>query len=485
MMKSNLRVPNFVKHPKRILCGLTVALLSTGLHGQNQTWILGGNATSGNWSISENWDPAGIPDSNSADLTFGAAADSKNIFLGDPAGRTVRSINITADVDNFMTLRTTTTDTNATAADLKLDGGGNGASINVANGADGNLTIGNAGGNVTLADNLSVTNYLSSNASRTLTINRVINETGGNRTLDKFGPGDLTISTASTYSGNVTIHEGSITVAGSNRLGSSGKTLHLNGGRLFVNGMNTGSSITEKFIISNNAASVLEFTGNDTFTVSGGTGNTQYPVTLNSDLKIVNSGNAIDRRGAIVLSARLAGPGKVIFESNNDMSSAWFLNRVQVTGPNSAWNGGWQIRKGAMNFGNSNAAGTGLITIGYDGGTEPAGLYVTPGFTYANNFNVASGTNLRGLRAEGAGNTTFSGNIALNSNLTVDFRSGAATNFMQLSGNLSGNGGVILTRSLGSGDDIVFSGLQFLHRSDARRKQRGAAHSVHGRERHW
>jgi autotransporter-associated beta strand protein len=87
---------------------------------------------------------------------------------------------------------------------------------------NGGVTMGNASGaaqpstlgsNITLNGDLTVTNL--NNSAGALTLNGVISESGGPRSLTKTGPTMLTLNGANTYTGSTTISNGTLRVTGS------------------------------------------------------------------------------------------------------------------------------------------------------------------------------------------------------------------------------------------------------------------------------
>lgn len=133
--------------------------VSASLHAST---IWDGGATDGGWAQPDNWDDNVAPTfNNTTDLSFPTSSVPKfDTFLG--ASRIVRLLAFGADIDSPFSVSFQTTSGGSTGANLTFDTdaiGGN-ASVTVASGATGNITLGTALGGTTLnpllADNLVV-----------------------------------------------------------------------------------------------------------------------------------------------------------------------------------------------------------------------------------------------------------------------------------------------------------------------------------------
>jgi hypothetical protein len=129
------------------------------------------------------------------------------------------------------------------------------------------------------------------------------------------------------------------------------------------------------------------------------------------------------------------------------------------------WLGNLVINRGTASLSGSTAdiTGTGDIIIGADGGTLGAGLIFNTNTsqTYTNDIVVNPG-GFRAIRGNNfnTSNMIFSGAVTLNGNLTLDHSRSIADRRVSLSGPISGNGGLTITRAEGNiGSTTVLSGV--------------------------
>ena len=454
-------------HTSRLSLALAAAFLAAVPVASAADYYWTG-ATSGNWTTSTNWDTTPTFGTSAAIFFSNPSAGNLSNFTG--AATTVRSLNFT---DNqSVTIRTTTTAAGTTAANLTFNGGGSGAFLNVAAGTIANHTVGTGGGGVVLADNLTVNHQ----GSGEVTINRVVSGTGFG--ITKTGIGTLIFTQNNTFTGGLTINDGRVRAAGSNTafndLGNG--TVTLGGGTLEVVNTNWGAnnkSYRVGLTTTGGTNSTIEYV-NTTGTgrnLTFGTGATS----LNGNLLIKNMN--VEAGNAFSLSQSITGAGRLIYEGNNDLSVNYSDRRLQISAANGGWSGGFELRKGTANFaGNAiSVSGTGTVIIGETGSASNAGLYFNPGqtnavTTYVNDFIVragnSTGAGLRSLRGDG-GNATidagflFTGNVTLEGSLNIDMlivKSGGSSKNMQFNGNITGGGGVDLTKSGDTGDFIGFGG---------------------------
>ena len=194
------------------------------------------------------------------------------------------------------------------------------------------------------------------------------------------------------------------------------------------------SSVT----VSNNAK-------NFTFTTSSGSGiNGATGLTKNGTgtLTLVNLTNNLS--GSVTINAGAVVLASVSFGSNNitDNASLVFSNGAQLvssvisgsgsvtqTGSGSvelaglnAYSGGTVIKNGTVQTDNTNALGTGTVTLGDGASANNATLQAVPSTSFANTNPVvvaAGGSGSYSVQASGSGDYTVGGNVALNSAVTL------------------------------------------------------------------
>lgn len=414
------------------------------------------------WGTPANWSDDVAPAfNNTADLSFPTSSVINfNTVLG--TSRIVRSLTFGADVDGPFSVNFQTSAGGATGANLTFDTnavGGN-ATVTVLSGATGAITLGTALGgtalNPLLADNLVVDH----NGSGLLLFNRPFQAAAFG--ITKTGTGRMQINNNSFLTGELNINAGTFVANTSTETGDdldNFSAVNLAGGTLQI-GANFGVAKTYNLVPLNvNSPSTLEYRN-----TSGSTFNVAFTTTgfvLNADLAVKNVSTTTTLINGINLSRAITGSGDLAITTYNDIDSHsdnFGLGRVLLTGNNSAWNGDLTVARGTISLGGTavNAAGTGVITIGTTSDAFGAGVTFFPQgsdgstVTYTNPITVNAG----GFRAIKGGGTnhsvTFSGDVALNGDLTVDHSWSTADRRTTLSGKISGNGGLTITKALGS-----------------------------------
>ena len=196
----------------------------------------------------------------------------------------------------------------------------------------------------------------------------------------------------------------------------------------------------------------------------------------------VRSGGFRSIRGANDFNIAMSGGIEMLGDLNVDASVGWSGRSLSLNGPlsgngdltvtragstnavlalggdNSGWNGDLIVASGIARFGGNgtNVAGNGSIYIGVTGNTNSAILssyYVVPTIvlnstnTVTNNITVRSG-GPRSLQFVGDARYNFTGNIELEQTLNVNSGLNYFTDkWIVLAGNISGNGGLDITRS--------------------------------------
>ncbi len=214
----------------------------------------------------------------------------------------------------------------------------------------------NNGSGIVISSN---TTQLEVNGTDSATQSGVISEDQAGRPLEKIGTGTLTLSAANTYSGRTTISAGTLKISAANNLGSDTSTnsVALNGGTLDT----TGATVT-----------------------------------MNRSLSVTNAG------GTITTDQNLTFQGSNVF-----LGTLTKVGTGILTLEGSAIDaGGINVTAGILALGNSNAAGSGTITLAT--GTRLRGL--TNGMNIANNIALTGGSAT--LERSGTANYTLSGVIS-------------------------------------------------------------------------
>jgi hypothetical protein len=197
----------------------------------------------------------------------------------------------------------------------------------------------------------------------------------------------------------------------------------------------------------------LQFTGSSSFTLDG-------------NLTVKNISTDTTLVSALNIARSMTGTGDMIVETFNNINSSaanFSLGRVLLSGNNSGWSGDLVVAKGTASLSGDavNAAGTGNIVIGTTADTFGAGLTFFPTGTagttvsYNNDITVRSG-GFRSIKGSGTDhNIVLGGDIALEGDLNLDPTLAVAGRHITLDGEISGVGGLNITRSGGSSDSFA------------------------------
>lgn len=224
--------------------------------------------------------------------------------------------------------------------------------------------------------------------------------------------GDGVTVTAAT---SITVGDG----AGNLIIGSGGIVMNANAGNASINNGRVKLGASQTW--TNNSTNVL--TIGSAISNAGST-----PVTL-----------SIGGTGAINVTSAIAdgGPGGTLAIEVNKTSGTMTFGGTGA----SSFSGGLIVKSGtAVGSARLNAFGTGAITLGDSSGSADATLGGGAN-TYANAINVAAGsTGTLSLFGAGGANSTFSGAVTLNNNLTLASNAGTVT----LAGGVTGTGNLTL-----------------------------------------
>lgn len=453
---------------RSLLFAATPLVLTISAHAST-IWDGDGPANP-SWALAANWSDNILPTfNNSTDLSFPTSAVVIfNSTLGG-ANRVIRSMTFGENVDSAFGVSFSESAT-ATARNLTMGGGGS-AAVTVDAGSTGTITIGNpyglatgSLGTMSLADDLTVTH----NGSGLLNFNRGI-LLGSGFGITKTGTGTMQLNNNNTFTGAININQGtlianSFATAGNDLNAAS--AINLGGGTLDIRASGSGaasSGVSKTYAtvpLNVNSASILSWTNINptsyTLTFSG-----SAAFALNEALTIQNNSTDTTLVNGINISRALTGTKNMTVETYNNISSSaasYSLGRVALSGDNTGWSGNLVVAKGTAGlFGSSNtgaAGGTGDFIIGTTANAFGAGLTfftgADPGTTlvYTNDITVRSGgfRSIKGSYTDH--NIELNGDIALEGDLNVDHLQGENGRSITIGGDISGVGGLNITRSL-------------------------------------
>ena len=395
-------------------CALVAAflVLPPSLHAQS-TW--NGSVNAG-WGTAGNWTPSGVPtNSLTNDLVFTATATNFNTFVGN-TDRLVRSLTFDAALANNFSI--SLNQNNATNRTLTLQAASGNASINVASGASGNITIGyvigSDVGSLALGSNLDVVH----NGTGTLLINRPVTGSNG---LAKSGTGTLVLSGTNTYSGSTTVSGGVLRLDNNSALGAA----------------TNGTSVTSGATLDLNSRNI----GGEVVTISGSG--------VGGGGAVVNNGatQAAGLRLALAGAASVGGSGRVNTAFNNTIIDGG-TNTLTKVGA-----GEFAINIGTVNVGQINVNQGSVSVVNNAGGLGDTdhGTFVASGAsllffnnnaavgsTNSENITLAGGANLFSTQSTNA--NTLNGTITL-SNGTANVSVASTGVGMVLGGEVTGAGG--------------------------------------------
>jgi hypothetical protein len=421
-----------------------------GAHGSSNSW--GSAGATGNWSGGAA--PASASDN---EIVFNTLTRPDTILGGAP--RSAKLLTYGANITSAVSVTFGNGSGGAQTFTFDTDIAGGDATLFVDPSASGNVTLGNGVlasasiGNFTLLDNLVVDHR----GTGRLTTTRAINA-GGN-TITKRGSGTWRV--------------GAFSVDGDL---DSASTLKLEAGTLevFANFQNKNFDTVNVNVVS---ASKLDYNNSDLGNNYNLSFSGSASFALNADLSVGNISAHPTNNNAINISRSLTGSGDIIVGTLNNIASNagnYSYQRLQLSGSNAGWSGDLVVAKGTAQFSGNTSHGTGAVIIGTTGDSFGAGLAFnqTSDVLFSRDITVrsgASGVGFRGIKSNNiAGgdvtttnftgyNMTLSGNIALEGDLSVDhslINSSTfspspvvtSSHFVTLSGNISGLGGLNVTR---------------------------------------
>ncbi len=222
----------------RLAPALAALLLCSGgaaLHAATYTWD-GGDTGNAGWNRALSWvgDTAPVFN-NEADLIW-HAPDAARLGRTENAivsNQTIRSLTFNDSVTSEVWLRLTNGSGGTVARLLTFEANSGNASVTVATGASGNITVGAAGpssgsdAQIRLASNLDIIH----NGTGLFHFDRIVDGSG---TIHKTGTGIFRLSAANQYTGGTTISGGTLEAWHASALGTGGAAIQT-GGTLSIN----------------------------------------------------------------------------------------------------------------------------------------------------------------------------------------------------------------------------------------------------------
>ena len=316
-----------------------------------------------------------------------------------------------------------------------------------------------------LGANLLVQNISSNTASvNAFNIGRAITGAGDmtvetynniSSTADNYSLGRISLSgNNSAWSGDLLIARGTVVLGGTNLpsagagtivIGSTGDAF--GAGLSFFPGGN--ANFSNNITVRSGGFRSIKGGGDFNVTMSGGI---VLEGDLNADATIGYGGNI----RSLSLNGPLTGDGDLIVTRAGGTNASVLV----IGGENSGWNGDLVVVSGQARFGGNgiNVGGNGSIYLGTQGGsnavilssyyaTNNPAIVLNSTITTTNNMVVRSG-GARSLQFGGDVRYNFAGNMELEQTLNVNSGLNFYTDkWVVLAGNISGNGGLDITRS--------------------------------------
>ncbi len=425
---------------------IAIALLAHSPVAQaaDGTWDGGAAGTATTWATLSNWAgdlayPGAIGSSANGDIANVKAGTGTTLQMN----MTTFSGNFSLGAMDFDRATTATWNNNvATAGILRLNGATVGGVANTL------VRLGATGGNLTIADGTGTMGLALGNANgifdiasgRNLTISSIISQVTSGNGFTKTGTGTLTLQGANTFSGGVTIKNGTVdsktstTTLGTGTvvMGGTGST-----GAVFHTGVNNSNAFRIDAPDSGTAIIGANGTGSG-FTLSGG-------ITLNGANLNVRTFNAGTTAQAI-LTGGVTGTGNLLL--NNQSTTT---GKVTLSGANPINNAGTITSQGVGTTANVISAVIGANVTGVIQNSATTPLNLTAVNLYAGNTTISAGT-LQISSAGQLGSGSYAGTISIANNSLLQYSSSAAQTF---SGNITGLGA--LTKDT-SGSTLTLSG---------------------------
>lgn len=276
--------------------------------------------------------------------------------------------------------------------------------------------------------------------------------TNGNTTSTDNATFDSTTRTVnSTIAVDTGRNIGNITFSTTNTFGytlSSGSLVLSAGGTVLANGAGTGQ---------NNINSPVTLQGHYTFTADS---NFQLNNTAATFTTAPSLGNVTMTIGGVygtgTITTSVLSTGIISQGTDSTLSIVktgtgnWQFNGVNT------FSGGFTVKQGFLGVGNSGAIGAGTLTLGDSSGSNNAAAGFGSNVNPTNAINVAAGSSgtLSLMRTGGSNQSTLSGPITLNNNLTISQNANNAQSFTISSG-ITGTGNLSITSLQGTGNTTL------------------------------
>jgi fibronectin-binding autotransporter adhesin len=364
-------------------------------------WDGGSTGDSVFWSLGSNWLTDTVPpNAADSDVVFNNRNGTGTLVNMTVSGPRVFGLmtfdNINAKLPAILVIDTNST--GSTSRSLTLHKG-----ITLQNTT---TSVVFAGANGTLSVVLGADNTFTTAAGSTLEFGSAVAISGAFR-ITKEGLGTVTLNSANSFTGGVTINAGTLKIARGTALGAlpasyTAGQVTLNGGTLeFASDSNFTSGGNRGFTVGNGGGTI-RVSGAGAFSISG----------ILADLA--------GQSGALTK----AGPGTLTLDAA------------------SSYSGGTTIASGTLRVGVSGALGasSGVVNLGSVGGGDASLINYLGGYTFANDINVVAGSGgvlTLGFTSGATFSSRFSGKITLNDDLVILSQS-VDTFAMRLSGAISG-----------------------------------------------
>lgn len=257
------------------------------------------------------------------------------------------------------------------------------------------------------------------------------NNAGGASTLTKTGAGVLSLSGNNSFTGGLTISQGTVSVASNTAIGAGAGAVALDGGTLRTTNM-----------------AVVTNTHPITVTANGGTLNIAGAATTGQSSRIITGANT------------MLGAGTLTIIGTGALNAAGGSGVLVINGANAGYTGNVVLRDGGfVEYGNSAATGVGsTFTLGNNGG-----LSVVTGIALSNNIVVNGTGSVISFNNNNAG--VIAGSVTLNNNVTFGMRDwynlGTARSGT-VTGTITGNHDITVNSgtATGTGGTLTLGGFQ-------------------------
>lgn len=330
--------------------GVTLACAGTA-HAAVRTWTGGG--ADDNWSTVANWD-TGVPMANDSVAFTGSTRLTPNNDL--PANRTILGVTFSAAAGAF------------TLTGNAIDLGGN-----VTNNSTNLQTI-------NLPLRLTANRTFTANSSGDITVGGVLSQSAA-YSLTKLGTGALTLSAANTFTGGVTLRQGTLNIGNAAALGT---------GTLTIDGTCS---------LDNTSGAAITLSTNNSIALSGGSPTFVGTSDLNLGTGVITLSGA-NRTITVTNAAATLTVGGAIGDAGQVRGLTKSGVGTLILGGASTYTGATTVNAGTLRLGASNriADASGLVlsggTFSTGGFNETLGAFSLDGNSFLN-FGAGANSTLR------------------------------------------------------------------------------------------